>query len=334
MNNSINLTLAGIDGGGTRTRLALVRGDGRLLGFAEAGCCSFIELGRDAASHALGQLWKNAWQSAQCPPRPVDALFIGTGSILSAADAQTNCELALNLGMARPGSVQADNDVCNALAGALGGRPGLLLIAGTGSVCYGRNTAGETWRAGGWGHLLNDAGSAYAFGSAAMIAATRAADGRGQPTALTAVVRDALALRDLKEIYRKLHLEGVSRAQIAALAPRVVALAEDRDAVANKILKEGVVGLVEMVLAVAKRLGLEKPELALTGGLITNAVHYRQQFLACLAKKLPGFILAQDGFAPVFGAVLLACKMAAGRPPEPAFLRELRRSTPALNLQS
>jgi N-acetylglucosamine kinase-like BadF-type ATPase len=328
------LTLAGIDGGGTRTRLALVRGDGCLLGFAEAGCCSFVELGRERARQALDQLWQSAWQSANSPPRPADALFIGTGSILSAADAQTNCELALALCLGRPGGVSADNDACNALAGALSGRPGLLLISGTGSVCYGRNDRGQTWRAGGWGPLLNDAGSAHALGLAAMIAATRAADGRGRPTALTSVVLETLALRDLKEIYRKLHHNGTSRAETAAMAPRIVALAGAGDTVAAEILDQGADGLVEMVLTVASRFGLERPELALSGGLITNAASYRQRFLDRLAASLPNFTLVHEGFAPVLGAVMLACQNATGHPPTPYFLENLRQSTAALNLNA
>jgi N-acetylglucosamine kinase-like BadF-type ATPase len=236
--------------------------------------------------------------------------------------------------LARTENVQADNDVCNAPAGALGGRSGLLLIAGTGSVCYGRNDAGEIWRAGGWGHLLNDAGSAYALGLAAMIAVTRAADGRGAPTALTDVVLKALALRDLKEIYFKLHHEGIPRAETAALAQPIVALAENGDTVAIQILEQGATGLVEMVLAVAGRLGLERPELALSGGLINNAARYRHRFLARLAERLPGFTLAREGLAPVFGAVMLACQMATGQPPSPPFIENLRRSTAALNLNT
>jgi glucosamine kinase len=324
--------LAGIDGGGTHTRLALVREDGVLLAFAEGGCCSFVELGLEAARQALGDLWQRAWTSAPADPRPAEALFIGTGSVLSETDERTNCDLAIGLGLARPGQLRAGNDALNALAGGLSGGPGILLIAGTGSACLGRNAQGETWRAGGWGHLLHDAGSAYALGRAAMIAATRDTDGRGQPTALTALVRESLHLGDLREIYRKVHHEGVSRADVAALAPRVVALAEAGDAVAQQLLGEGVRGLVEMVATVARQLGLERPKLALTGGLITQAARYRRMFLDQLGPALPGFTLASGGFAPVLGAVILACAMATGAAPTAGFLENLRHSTARLEL--
>jgi len=321
-------TFAGIDGGGTRTRVALVRENGALLGFAEGACCSFVELGADGARQVLAQIWHAAWKSANAAPLPADSLFIGTGSILSEADEGTNCDLALSLGLARPGNARAGNDALCALVGGLSGRPGILLISGTGSACFGRNAKGETWRAGGWGHLLNDAGSAYALGLAAMVAATREADGRGGPTTLTALVRKALGLRHFSEIFRKVHHDGFSRAEVAALAPRVVAAAEAGDAVARQLLGESVGAQVEMVVTVANRLGLARPELALTGGLITNASLVRERFLDQLAATLPGFTLARGGFAPVFGAVMLACELATGTPPSAPFLENLRRTAP------
>jgi len=321
---------AGIDGGGTRTRLALVCEDGALAGYAEGGSCCFTDHSLQRAHEEFGMLWRAGWRSAGCDPRPADALFMGMGSILSQADAQTNCALAVELLMAGRESVRADNDAWSAHAGGLRGRPGMLLISGTGSACLGRNAAGATWRSGGWGYLLNDAGSGHALGQAAMIAATRDADGRGRPTALTALVQRTLGLQDMKEIFRKVHHEGVARAQVAALAPWVVAEAEAGDPVAREILQEGAGGLVEMVVTVARRLQINRPEIAITGGLILNAALFRQMFLERLASELEGFTIADQGFAPVFGAVLLAYQHATGTNPPDRFLENLRATTARL----
>jgi len=315
---------AGIDGGGTRTRLVLAQEDGTVFGLVEGPCCSFAELGLEQARQSLAELWRAGWKCANTPPRPADGLFIGTGSVLSEEDERVNCDLAAGLHFAPPGKIRAGNDAFNALVGSLGGHPGILLISGTGSACLGRNARGETWRAGGWGHLLKDAGSAHALGMGAIIAATRDADGRGPRTTLTGIVCEALGLRELKEIYRKVHAGGVSRADIASLAPRVLAQADAGDRVAQDLEREAVEGLVEMVVTVAKRLGLAQPELALTGGLITNAHRFRQSFLDRLSRVLPGFTLASDGLAPVFGAVLLAFETGLGHPPPPSFIDNLR----------
>lgn len=317
---------AGIDGGGTRTRLALVRADGRLLGYAEGASCSFIEFGLDVARVQLARIWADAWRDADAMPRSVDALFMGLGSVLSDADAQTNCDLARELKLVHTNNVRADNDAWNAHAGGLMGQSGILLISGTGTACLGRNQAGLTWRAGGWGHLLHDVGSAYALGHAALVAATRDVDARGASTSLTALVRTALGLSDMKEIFRKIHHEGVARSSIAALAPQVVSHAEAGDTVAQEILRQNAEGLVEMVITVARKLGSHELSLALTGGLVTNARTFRRMFLDGLSSSLPGFILAQRGLQPVFGAVLLACAQAIGSEPSSSFKQNLRAS--------
>jgi len=318
---------AGVDGGGTRTRLALAGEDGTLLGYASGGCCSFTDQGVEPAEKELIRLWREAWRTAGAEPRPADAIYMGMGSILSLQDAQINREIAAKIGLAEARNIFADNDVWNAHAGGLVGRPGILLIAGTGSACFGRNSLGENWRVGGWGHLLGETGSAYALGLAAMVAATREADGRGEQTSMTRFVRDALGLNDLKEIFRKVHYDGVSRAQVAALAPRIVALAEAGDIVAGRILQAQVEGLVEMVVTVAHRLGIKSPELALTGGLLMNAAGFRQIFLNHLTRKFAKFHLAEDGLAPVYGAVLLAFEQSVGVEPSAQFLQSLRSSS-------
>ena len=255
---------------------------------------------------------------------------MGLGSVLSEADARTNRDLAVELRMCEAGNVRADNDAWNAHAGGLAGDPGLLVISGTGSVCLGRDSSGSTWRAGGWGYLLNDIGSAHALGQDALVAATRDADARGESTSLTALVRESLGLNDIKEIFRKVHYDGVPRTAIAALAPQVVARAEAGDKVARGILKRNAEGLAEMTVTVARKLNLRAPKLALTGGLVTNALTFRRMFLDEVASHLPGFTLADNGLEPVFGAVLLARAQVGGSEPPASFLQNLRTSTARL----
>jgi glucosamine kinase len=324
-------TYAGIDGGGTRTRLVLVHEDGAVAGYAEGASYSFMDRGIDGARAELRRLWASAWQSAGEAVRPVDGLFMGTGSVLSEADARTNCDLAVELGLvSRTSAVRADNDAWNAHAGGLEGRPGILLIAGTGSACFGRAADGRTWRAGGWGYLLHDAGSGHALGQAAMVAATRDADGRGQPTALTPFVCRELGIAGMQEIFRRVHFDGLSRADVAALAPGVVGLADAGDEVATAILARAAAELAEMIVTVARRLNMDQPELAFTGGLVTGAPSFRRRLLDELRLWLAGHRLATGGLAPVFGAVLLAVEHATGRAPLPLFVETLRAAAARL----
>jgi N-acetylglucosamine kinase-like BadF-type ATPase len=321
---------AGIDGGGTRTRLALATGDGTILCVVEGECVSFVELGAELAQARLARLWAKAWKVAGATPRRADGLFIGSGSVLAPTDEETYGQLGAAAGLADRTSIWAGSDALNALAGGLEERPGILLICGTGSVCFGRNAAGETWRAGGWGHLIDDAGSAYALAKAALLAAARAADGRGPSTVLSDMTREHLRLADMRELYRRVHDGGGNRAEMAALAPMVVAAAEEaNDAEARSILRTGAGHLAEMVSTVCRHLGLNSPELYLTGGLIEPAAGYRQLFLDALALSIPKYSLAAGGFPPVLGAVLQAVRHATGKRPETDFLRRLRHTADA-----
>jgi N-acetylglucosamine kinase-like BadF-type ATPase len=208
----------------------------------------------------------------------------------------------------------------------------VLLISGTGSACYGRNAQGHSWRVGGWGALLDEQGSAHSLGLAAIVAATRAADGRGERTELSGLILKKLSLSEIKEIFRKVHESGMSRAEIAALAPDVIRLAEEGDAVAKHIVSRGAEGLVELVQTVAHRLRMDRPQLALTGGLISNALAFRKRFLKLLAARFPQCALAKTEFEPVFGAVMLACQHATGTSPSPSFLENLRRGVANLRI--
>lgn len=318
---------AGIDGGGTRTRLALADEKGALLSYAEGGCCSFVDRGLEQARTQLEQLWQDAWKKRREPPHPADALFMGMGSILSTAEVQTNCELAVSLDFVGAANVRADNDAHSALVGGLLGQPGILLISGTGSACFGRNEQGQTWRAGGWGYRLNDIGSAYGLGLSAMVAVTRAADGRGQSTRLSAAVMHHLGIKDVTEMYRRVHEQQLDRTEIAELAPSVIAAADAGDFVAQQILKVQMEGLIEMVVVVANRLRLSQPLLALTGGLISSAPLFRKMFLEDLNKASPGYRLAQDGLPPVLGSVILAAEAATGTKAPIGFVENLRRTS-------
>jgi N-acetylglucosamine kinase-like BadF-type ATPase len=318
---------AGIDGGGTRTRLALADEDGAVLSYAEAGCCCYLDRGLEQARMELEQLWQAAWRKRREPLRPADALFMGMGSILSTTEAQTNCELAVSLHFVRAANVRADNDAHSALVGGLLGQPGILLISGTGSACFGRNEQGQSWRAGGWGYRLNDIGSAYGLGLSAMVAVTRAADGRGQLTQLTAAVVNHLGIKEVTEMYRRVHEQQLDRAEIAKLAPTVIAAADAGDVVAREILKVHVQGLIEMVVVVANRLRLSQPLLALTGGLISSAPLFHKMFLQDLNKASPGYRLVQDGLPPVLGSVMLAAEAATGTKAPISFVENLRRTS-------
>jgi N-acetylglucosamine kinase-like BadF-type ATPase len=204
--------------------------------------------------------------------------------------------------------VGVDHDCRIALAGGLSGRPGIVQIAGTGSSCFGMNASGESWRSGGWGHVMADEGSSYWFGVEALRAAVRAYDGRGPQTELLDRVRERLRLAEMNDIMRRVYVEGMAPAEIAALAPDVIAAARRLDPVACQLVQQGAREIADCVVAVAQRLGMEGGpcELALVGGLFQADDAVIPPLRERLAESLPGCRVQMADLPPVLGACLLA----------------------------
>lgn len=297
----------GIDGGGTRTRAVLVDENGRFQGYGVSGSSNYDDVGITTAQSNIETAVRAAFQQANQPVQPCAAAFLGLAGVVSEDDRAIIHAIAANLNLALPDKVGVDHDIRIALAGGLSGRPGIALIAGTGSAAYGRNADGETWRSGGWGQLIGDEGSSYWLGVQAMRAAVAAYDGRGAKTELETAVLTHLALPDINDIMHHLYNRGMSRSEIAALAPLVVAAAENGDGVANGLLDTAAHDLAVCVTAVAHKLHLlEQSELVLIGGLLTETTAVTHRLQAELAQQLPTCHITPSELPPVLGACLQA----------------------------
>ena len=190
-----------------------------------------------------------------------------------------------------------------ALVGANGERRGVLLLAGTGSVAYGVNAAGASVRAGGWGYLLGDEGSGYWLAMGALRAVTHAADGRARETALTEAILAHTEIENVGALIEWLYhtMRGRNR-EIAQLAPLVLKVAADGDAVAAALVDEGATQLYGHYTAITRRLGMSAPPVAFAGGLLTADTLLRARLMDKLGMTHPPETL----YPPVVGAALLA----------------------------
>jgi N-acetylglucosamine kinase-like BadF-type ATPase len=298
----------GVDGGGTKTHAAIVDETGRFLGEGWAGSSNYHDQGVAGAQAAIAQAVSQAREAAGLPAQPFAAAFLGLGSIVSEADHRTVHAMARALELAPPERVGVDHDARIALAGGLSGRPGMALIAGTGSICYGRNAAGESWRAGGWGPLLSDEGSGYWLGLRALQIAAGAYDGRLAPSVLTERVLAALGIGGMDDLMHRVYVAGLSRAEIAALSRLTLDAAAEGDPDAVAALDEGARELARCVAAVARRLGFDAGpcELALAGGLFRSGDPVLVPLRRALADVLPPCRPAPAELPPALGACLLA----------------------------
>jgi glucosamine kinase len=298
--------VVGIDGGATRTR-AVVLVDGVPRGRATVRSASAYHRGPDDAAAVAAEAARAALAAAGLAG-PVDALGAG----LAGADdpsVRQRLQGALDAaGLARV--VAIDHDAAAALAGGLALQPGVVVVAGTGSIAFGIDASGRRARAGGWGPLLDDEGSGYAVGRAALRAAMRAFDGRGPATALAEAVRARFCLVSLASL--KIPARALSVDEIAALAPLAVEAARGGDAVAAGILTAAGEALAAMVVAVARQLGWERAPFALVavGGLFEAGDLLRAPLLRALAAAGCTARLQPARFPPEIGAALLAAQAA------------------------
>ena len=295
--------MLGIDGGGTHTRAMLADALGNVLGAGTAGPSNMQAVGRANTQAEIELCVRRAWDAAGLPPRPAACAMLGMAGVASEDDRQAMAALARELHLAE--HVVVDHDIRTALAGGLLLQPGMALIAGTGSACFGVGANGRTWRAGGWGERIDDAGSGFWLGCAALGAIARAHDGRGPATMLTDLLRNLLELASMDELVHRAGAEGLSRTEIAALAPTVMLAAEHGDAVAESILLAGAEELALMAGATATALDMPDASIVPIGGVAGNA-RYAGLIRKAIERILPGARIVEPALPPVGGAVLLA----------------------------
>jgi len=292
----------GIDGGGTTTVAVLVDEGGNVRARVEGGAGRIdIRAPLDAA-RVLTDLAERVTEG-----RPATALCCGLAGAGREPE-RTIVEDALRAaGVAAVTTVVTDAEA--ALCDAFGTGPGILLIAGTGSIAWGRAEDGRVARTGGWGHLLGDEGSGYAIGMAALRAILRAHDGRGAPTSVEARVLAATALTAPELLVH--FVANASKADVSALAPLVFGEA-GHDAVALGIVEEAARALAAHVAALYTRLrpwSMPVP-LALTGGLLANGRPLRPFVLDALADWDLALALHRADIDAARGAATLAREFA------------------------
>jgi N-acetylglucosamine kinase-like BadF-type ATPase len=170
--------------------------------------------------------------------------------------------------------ITVTHDALIALMGATAGDPGLITIAGTGSIAFGRNAAGQTARAGGWGYLFGDEGGAFWIVAQALRAALRFEEGWGPATSLRGVLLDATGARDANDMLHRFYTTDFPRPRIAALAKLVDEAAEQGDSIAGAILSEAAQQLAAIANAVRRQLfrAGEVARVAYVGGVFQSAI--------------------------------------------------------------
>lgn len=306
--------LIGLDGGGTQTRVAVASAEGVVVGRGQAGACNLAAVPLNDALLAAHGAAADALREASVDAADVRAICAGVAGTSFEA---RRMGFAAGLLAAFPNAqISVIPDYAIALSGATEGGPGVIVIAGTGSAAYGKNVMGDSHRTGAYGYLIDDAGSGYGVGRAALNAILRAADGTGEATTLSMRIPDALEIASLAEIVPGVYGGGISRVVIASLSQVVAEAAlEDGDPAASAILMRAGGALAQLAQGVTGRLFADAKRpfpVSPIGGLWSAGNAMTDVFTRSLRRFAPNAIFQPPMSAPVEGAVLWAGKMLSG----------------------
>ena len=259
------------------------------------------------SADVIGALVKNAVIDAEMGHLLPRALVVGVAGV-----GREQQKIALQQELERQEiaeTVVVITDAEAAMEDAFGEGPGILLIAGTGSIAWGRSPAGTTQRCGGWGPVIGDEGSGAWLGRKALQVIAAAHDGREPETALTGALLTALELDDVAAIIR--WASSATPADFATLAPAVLSAAEVGDLRANTVVTMAVEELALHVRALARALFVDERAaipIALHGGLLAKGRPMRKRLEHRLKTLVPGAMVRHQPVDAVRGAVAMALR--------------------------
>jgi N-acetylglucosamine kinase-like BadF-type ATPase len=297
----------GVDGGQSGTTALIGDENGRVLGRGEAGPCNHagVHEGRAKLERAV-----TASVQAACSQAGLDAATIRFEAACFGMSGGPGDKEAILGSILRVGRLTVTNDAVIALAGATETGLGIITIAGTGSIAFGRNGEGRSARAGGWGYIFGDEGGAFDIVRQALRAALRMEEGWGAQTGLRAAILDATGSRDANEAVHRMYTAEWPRDRTATLAPLVDAAAAAGDRVAIEILANAAAQLA--MLAASVRSQLWEPgdavEVAYIGGVFRSRMVLER--FRMLVELEDGIRCVAPKRGPAEGALLEAWRSA------------------------
>jgi N-acetylglucosamine kinase-like BadF-type ATPase len=293
---------AGIDGGQSSTVAAIGDETGRVIARGRGGPADEVAQGpestrlRDALRAAIGDALANAGL-------PLDSRFEAVVAGVSGYEGKVYGK-APDLATDRFTLV---HDTVIAHAGALGGEPGVIVIAGTGSVAYARNERGDSALIGGWGYLFGDEGSAFWFARDAISDAARGADA-DEAHELTPLILKHFSKSSLRALVRAFYAGEISRTQLASFASVLLAQAESGNECAAQYVRDGAAAIVLLARQAAARVGLEAPRVVFFGGVVASMAfsdsidRWMRELLPRAARIAPLRDAAEGALSLAYGA--------------------------------
>lgn len=298
--------IAGWDGGGTKTAVQVRDIDGNIVLKTESGGLNFNSHSQEEMKTIIeGLIGEMAQLSGGLENYEMICVAVAGISNPQASDFLKST--IRNAGLTCELMIVGDQE--GALYGALGDSVGLVLVSGTGSICFGKNEAGATARAGGWGHIIDDEGSGYAIGRDILSAAVGSYDNRIPKSILYDLVMMKIGGNTVEDIIKYTYQTVINKKDIAGFAPLLIEALKQGDKQAIRIGDRASTSLTELVPPVAQKLRLEQGILAVTGGILTHYSYIREQVTNRLKQKLPKLQIIEPRYDNVTGVTLMALEL-------------------------
>ncbi|PKL81461.1 MAG: hypothetical protein CVV24_15130 [Ignavibacteriae bacterium HGW-Ignavibacteriae-3] len=301
--------LIGMDGGGTKTKCVVTDNNFNPLFECQGGPSNFLIIGTQTVSETILSLILDSLAHLHLSADDISSILIGTtgaGRETDAQKLQTDfIEYAGSKGYSF-NSFNVSSDARIALEGAFSGEAGALLIAGTGSVIFGKDRDKKIHRAGGFGRLIGDEGSGNTLGRHGLNRVAKELDGRGGRTVLTELLNSRFGIRDSSQLITEVYRNNFD---MASFAPSVIEAAQNGDTIANKILEEESDELILHVKAIYDMIRDETLKLCLIGGTISTDNYYSKMFKEKVKLQAPKVKIVSAENPPEIGAAFMAKMM-------------------------
>lgn len=302
---SDNLFL-GVDGGGTKTLVVLLDGENNVIAEGLSGASNPMRVGIETAVANISEAINNACDKSNRNSSDIAAAALGLAGVR-----RNDIRLRVRERIAqqlRTKSVEVLTDADIALYGAVKDKTGLVVIAGTGSICLGKNEKGEKAIAGGWGPLAGDEGGGAGIARRALQSIAKASDGRGCPTILSRKAMEYFRAGKPEDLLVAIYAPQVDNLRIAGFAKFVSEAAEEGDKVAKQILAEAGYELGLAATAVIRQLKLQRRKfpIATVGGVFKSGEIITESLIETVNKTAPKAYLIEPPLPPATAAAQMA----------------------------
>jgi N-acetylglucosamine kinase-like BadF-type ATPase len=302
----------GIDGGGTKTNCVITDDNLSILAECTGEPSNFLLLGTETVCVNLLILIDECLTKAKLNYDDISATVLGTTGAGRRSDAE-KMETAFTKYCA--GKVveiknfHVDSDARIALEGAFSGNPGSILIAGTGSIMFGKDASGKIQRTGGFGRYIGDEGSGYSVGRKGLAAVARSFDGRGGKSILAGMLAAKFSIASADALITSVYRNNFD---IPSVAPLVLAAAEKNDQACLKILEEETGELMLHITTMCEKLNEKPLNVSFTGSLINNSNVFSRMLIKKVKDCPVEINIKKPDFSPAVGAVIFAKNYFAG----------------------